>query len=240
MHYYRDALFSAWPADILSDVSSRPAQRDINVSSLKQTEWGYYGAKPKGTRRNQVEEARKDKASEFLHPPKFLSEKARESALTSGLSAAAEIRAESDVDVPSGGELDSLKPDAPATYRNLEIKYSKFGVDDFDFGYVILPVRYEYGLTGLRSFYNKTNYAGLENHITNSYANSLLQLMHYTPLLRNMALQHAASACTADPCLLCEMGYVFDMLQKAEGSGSTCHATNMFKSLSNVPQGELV
>ena len=132
MHYYRDMLFSAWPADLVSDVSSRPPQRD--TSSLKQTEWGFYGTKPKGTRRNQVEEARKDKASEFLHPPKFLSEKARESALTSGLSAAAEIRAESGADSPSGCELDSLKPDAPATYRNLEIKYSKFGVDDFDFG----------------------------------------------------------------------------------------------------------
>ena len=44
-------------------------------------------------------------------------------------------------------------------------------------------------------YYNQTRYAGLENHMANKYANSLLQLMHYTPLLRNMALQHAASAC---------------------------------------------
>jgi hypothetical protein len=111
-----------------------------------------------------------------------------------------------------------LKPEAPPMYRNLEIKYSKFGVDDFDFGY-----------------YNRTRYAGLENHIPNSYANSLLQLMHYTPLLRNMALQHAATACVNDLCLLCELGFVFDMLQKAQGS--TCQATNMFKALSGTPQG---
>lgn len=85
-------------------------------------------------------------------------------------------------------------------------------------------------------YYNNTQYAGLENHIVNSYANSLLQVMHYTPLLRNLALQHAATACLASPCVLCELGYVFDMLQKAEGS--TCQATNMFKAMSSSPQGK--
>lgn len=85
-------------------------------------------------------------------------------------------------------------------------------------------------------YFNKTNYAGLENHITNCYANPLLQLMHYTTLLRNMALQHAATACLADPCMLCELGFVFDMLQKAEGT--TCHATNLLKALKNAARGE--
>ena len=33
-------------------------------------------------------------------------------------------------------ELESLKPDAPSMYQRVEIKFSKFGVDDFDFGYV--------------------------------------------------------------------------------------------------------
>uniref|UniRef100_UPI00046208E1 PAB-DEPENDENT POLY(A)-SPECIFIC RIBONUCLEASE SUBUNIT PAN2 n=1 Tax=Neurospora crassa TaxID=5141 RepID=UPI00046208E1 len=109
----------------------------------------------------------------------------------------------------------SLRPEAPPEYRICEIKYSKFGVDDFDFG-----------------FFNNTPYPGLENNITNSYANSLLQVMHYTPLLRNMALQHAATACLADPCLLCELGYVFDMLQK--GEGPSCHATNMLRALNHT------
>lgn len=59
--------------------------------------------------------------------------------------------------------------------------------------------------------------------------------MHYTPLLRNMALQHAATSCLSDLCLLCELGYVFDMLQKAEGA--TCQATNMLKTLSAIPEG---
>jgi PAB-dependent poly(A)-specific ribonuclease subunit 2 len=34
-------------------------------------------------------------------------------------------------------EIENKKSDFPMIYRNVEIKYSKFGVDDFDFGYVI-------------------------------------------------------------------------------------------------------
>lgn len=86
-------------------------------------------------------------------------------------------------------------------------------------------------------YYNKTRYSGLENHISNSYANSLLQIMHFTPVIRNFALQHAATACVGDICLLCELGYLFDMLQKAEGS--ICQATNLLKTLSSHPQGML-
>lgn len=85
------------------------------------------------------------------------------------------------------------------------------------------------------SFYNKTRFSGLEIHIANSYANSLLQMFHFTPLVRNLALQHTATACINDTCLLCELGFLFDMLQKAEGS--ICQATNMLKTLSNHPSG---
>ncbi|KAG7286596.1 poly(A)-specific ribonuclease [Staphylotrichum longicolle] len=217
LSYYREQLFSAWPSDIISDVGAPPAQPDpALLGSLKQTEWGLYGRNTRGTRRNQVEDTRTTMRPS-MQPPKFLSEKARESAMSYSVSAAADSKTEQVHDSTSPNELESLKPEAPLMYRNLEIKYSKFGVDDFDFGY-----------------YNKTQYAGLENHIPNSYANSLLQLMHYTPLLRNMALQHAATACAGDLCLLCELGFVFDMLQKAEGS--TCQATNMFKALGATPQ----
>ena len=82
-------------------------------------------------RRNQVENTRmSEKASTTLQAPKFLSEKARESANdTSG------DRRISDVaDAIGAAELSSLKAEVPVMYRNVEIKYSKFGVDDFDFG----------------------------------------------------------------------------------------------------------
>ncbi|KAK4703268.1 PAB-dependent poly(A)-specific ribonuclease subunit 2, partial [Phenoliferia sp. Uapishka_3] len=65
------------------------------------------------------------------------------------------------VDRTAEEEMDSTL--TPSHYRKVEIKYSRFGVEDFDFG-----------------FYNKTPYSGLETHITNSYTNSLLQALHYT------------------------------------------------------------
>ncbi|KAB5583054.1 ubiquitin carboxyl-terminal hydrolase-domain-containing protein [Coniochaeta sp. 2T2.1] len=218
MPYYRDMLASAWPPNLVSEVGAPPVRYDPTfIAGMKRTEWGLYGDNPRRTRRNQAENTRSSGLSaNALQPPKFLSEKAREMAKSSGLTAPAEI-AQTVEQLASNKQLESLKPDAPPMYKNVEIKYSKFGVDDFDFGY-----------------YNKTRYAGLENHISNSYANSLLQVMNYTPLLRNLALQHAATACLSDPCLLCELGYVFDMLQKAEGS--TCQASNMLKALGNHPQ----
>ena len=84
-------------------------------------------------------------------------------------------------------------------------------------------------------YYNKTPFSGLETHIANSYTNPLLQLLRFTPLTRNLALRHAASTCFADTCLLCEMGFLFDMLDKAEGQ--SCQATNFLKTFSSLPEG---
>ena len=84
-------------------------------------------------------------------------------------------------------------------------------------------------------YYNKTRYSGLETHITNSYLNPLLQLFKFTPLVRNLALYHAASSCIADGCLLCEMGFLFDMLEKADGL--SCQATNFLRAFSSIPEG---
>lgn len=81
-------------------------------------------------------------------------------------------------------------------------------------------------------YYNQTPYSGLETHITNSYANSLLQLFRFTPLLRNLALQHTASPCLFESCLLCELGFLIDMLEKA--AGLNCQASNFLKTFSGL------
>ena len=85
-------------------------------------------------------------------------------------------------------------------------------------------------------YYNKTQFSGLETHIANSYTNPLLQLLKLTPLIRNLALNHAATSCLNELCLLCEMGYLFDMLDKAEGQ--SCQATNFLKTFSSIPEGK--
>lgn len=93
----------------------------------------------------------------------------------------------------------------------------------------------ELSLTRGSRYYNKTSYSGLEIHIANSYSNPLLQLYRFTPLLRNLALQHTATSCLVETCLLCEMGYLFNMLELA--GGLNCQATNFLKTFSSLPQG---
>lgn len=89
----------------------------------------------------------------------------------------------------------------------------------------------------INRYYNKTIYSGLETHITNSYLNPLLQLFKYIPIFRNCALQHAAGSCLSEKCLLCELGYLFDMIEKA--SGQSCQATNFLKAFGSIPEGML-
>jgi PAB-dependent poly(A)-specific ribonuclease subunit 2 len=119
---------------MIFEVGAPPPQLNQRLlSSLKTTEWGGYGPNSSKVRRNQTQNTRTtEKASTSIQAPKFLSEKARESANdTSG-----ERRISDVADAIGATELSSLKAEVPVMYRNVEIKYSKFGVDDFDFGSV--------------------------------------------------------------------------------------------------------
>ncbi|PGH11073.1 PAB-dependent poly(A)-specific ribonuclease subunit PAN2 [Helicocarpus griseus UAMH5409] len=212
MPYYHERLLSAWPSHMVFEVGSIPPQVDpAIIPYLRAGEMGHYAPNPRKTRRYQVENTRAQPAAEpALAAPKFLSERARAQAkakFDSSLDEAA--------DTLAGATIDKEAEEDPLLkYSNVEIKYSKFGVDDFDFRY-----------------YNKTVYSGLETHIANSFTNSLLQLFKFVPLIRNLALHHAATNCIYDNCLLCEMGFLFDMLDKA--NGQNCQATNLLKTFSS-------
>lgn len=108
-------------------------------------------------------------------------------------------------------------PKMPAYYAQMTIQYSKFGVEDFDFAY-----------------YNKTAYSGLETNIGAAYANSLLQALHYARPFRAFAKRHILLTCTADDCLLCEAGFLFRMLEDAQGTN--CQASNFLRVLARSPQ----
>ncbi|KAJ6095684.1 Peptidase C19 ubiquitin carboxyl-terminal hydrolase 2 [Penicillium sp. IBT 16267x] len=212
MPYYHDRLFSAWPSHLLFEIGSPPAPLDQSLLPyLRPAEVGHGAPNPRKTRRYQIENTRALATAEpALIAPKFLSEKARDHGKSKSDGSIADA-----AEALAGAKINGESDDDPLLkYSNVEIKYSRFGVDDFDF-----------------QFYNKTKFSGLETHIANSFTNSLLQLFKFIPLFRNLALHHAAGSCISEYCLLCELGYLFDMLEKA--NGQNCQATNLLKLFSS-------
>ncbi|KAJ5619859.1 hypothetical protein N7510_003843 [Penicillium lagena] len=212
MPYYHDRLHSAWPSHLVFEVGSPPAPLDqAMIPYLRQAEMGHHAPNLRKTRRYQVENTRAMATAEpALIAPKFLSEKARDQSKGTSEGSVTDV-----AQALAGAKINGESEDDPLLkYSNVEIKYSRFGVDDFDF-----------------RFYNQTSFSGLETHIANSFTNSLLQLLKFIPLVRNLALQHAAGSCIFEHCLLCELGYLFDMLEKA--NGQNCQATNLLKTFSS-------
>ncbi|KAK3678608.1 poly(A)-specific ribonuclease [Recurvomyces mirabilis] len=216
MPYYREALLSGWPNSLVHEVGAPPVRLDQAIlTALRKSDYGMVGPNPRKTKRYEVEDTRaSQRVQDALAAPRFLSEKPR----GDNGDGEPERRLSEDIGkVLSNLSMNgSSKADMLAYYRPVEIKYSKFGVDDFDFRY-----------------FNKTKYSGLETHIVNSYANPLLQLFRFTSTVRNLALRHTAKDCRYESCLLCELGFLIDMLEKAEGQN--CQATNLLKALSKQP-----
>ena len=236
MPHYRDTLLSVWPSHPLYEVGNPPSKIDSGMlGTFRAHEIGLWGHNTRKTLRNQAEKTRVvEISSSTLAAPKFLSEKAWETESSQNderrISDISELLACTDLDGDAKAEI-------PWIYKVIEIKYSKFGIDDFDFKLVTMLHTRVMGLIRYR-FYNKTNFSGLETHIANSYTNPLLQLFRFTSLTRNLALCHAATTCLSDTCLLCEMGFLFDMLDKAEGQ--SCQATNFLKTFRSLPEGTFI
>jgi PAB-dependent poly(A)-specific ribonuclease subunit 2 len=204
MPYYSKPLLSLWPNNMKFQVG-RPSPKIPTeiLKNVKMVDFVGYAKNPKTFRRNQA-------YTEFSQDPikpKFRSEQELE-IMKSGESKQQEDQAGNNVSIKNG---------IPFHYRSVEIKYSRFGVEDFDFG-----------------FYNKTEYAGLETDIQNSYCNSLLQMLFFIWPLRELAKSHIRVSCFREPCLTCELGFLFRML---EGSnGVNCQASNFLRAFGLVRQ----
>jgi PAB-dependent poly(A)-specific ribonuclease subunit 2 len=135
--YYKEQLLSSWPSHMVFEVGAPPPKIDSAITNnLARTEIGFFAKNPRTKRRYQVEDTRQsDRASDSLTAPKFLSEKARaaRSSTDSDSKTAETMQTLTDMHLD-----DVTRKEVPAMYGNVEIKYSKFGVDDFDFAYVFL------------------------------------------------------------------------------------------------------
>ena len=137
MPYYREMLFSAWPSHLVSEVGAPPSKIDAGIlASLKRSDIGGYASFPRKTRRYQFEDTRAvQRAHDTLSAPRFLSERQKDDSQGHDGPRRMSDALEALGDLALGG---ATRRDVPVMYRNVEIKYSKFGVDDLDFELVLL------------------------------------------------------------------------------------------------------
>ena len=141
MPYYREQLLSVWSTTQVYEVGNPPPKIDPAILKNAQPhEVGLWAKNPGKVRRNQAEKRRIIESNGgSIAAPKFLSEKAREA--DSDTSPDQEI---SDIQDGIANVIlsGSTKLDVPVMYRNVEIKYSRFGIDDFDFESVsVVPIK---------------------------------------------------------------------------------------------------
>ncbi|ORX52131.1 hypothetical protein BCR36DRAFT_582638 [Piromyces finnis] len=210
MPYYNDRLLSAWPSNMTFSIGRPPPKipEDI-LASMKKIDFMGYSKNDSQYVRNQSYFYTNPEI-EDNEVPKFRSEQEREKIYKKFIKKEPEIHKVHDESI-------SIDVIPPSYYRKVEIKYSRFGVEDFDFG-----------------FYNKTQYAGLETDIQNSYCNSIIQVMFFNEPLKNIVKSHIKTNCLKEFCLSCELGFIVRMLEDAKGSN--CQASNFLRAFGTIPQ----
>ncbi|KAK9461603.1 ubiquitin carboxyl-terminal hydrolase-domain-containing protein [Lipomyces oligophaga] len=204
MPYYHETLLSVWPDDMVFNVARPPPPIDSEIlANMKTVDFFGYAPFPK-------------------HMHRYVTDTSPYNVILNKTDSKAPLfRSQRDKLQAKKGDKDSVPNqntvDPVESFKKVEIQYSRFGVDDFDF-----------------KFYNQTAYSGLETHLQNSYTNSLLQIYRFAPPMYNFALQHVAGSCLLEDCLLCELGFLMDMLDKAQGEH--CRAYNFAHTLSAIPQ----
>ncbi|SCZ99141.1 BZ3500_MvSof-1268-A1-R1_Chr3-1g05835 [Microbotryum saponariae] len=239
MPYYSQPLLSMAAANN-SDLRPHPLHHRKPIldpallASVKQVDFVGYAAYPPSMRvaqrRNQVPKMVDDQRRMGMDVPMFRSDRERAAmkkkrdGVTEEQQALKDLKG--DLAEEEDSEEDKGKKKMPNHYRKVEIQYSRFGVEDFDFGSV--SPRSRHG--------GVTPYSGLETHITNSYTNSLLQALHYTTPVKTLAEAHTHTSCPKENCLLCEAGFLFRMLGDAKGMN--CQASNFSRAFGASPQGK--
>uniref|UniRef100_A0A0L8I679 USP domain-containing protein n=1 Tax=Octopus bimaculoides TaxID=37653 RepID=A0A0L8I679_OCTBM len=179
-------LLSDWPAQLCQKVyrAHKPVEPEL-LRTMKMRHNVGYAPNPGTTHRNQVPYDLKNESNNY----------------------------NKSIPESSNGRDDALV-NIPKRYRKVEIKYSKLGIDDFEFRY-----------------YNKTNFAGLETQIPNAYCNGMLQVLYFIEPLRCAMKSHL---CEREFCLACELGFLFHMLD--EQKGQTCQANNFLRAFRTIPE----
>lgn len=136
MPYYKENLLSSWPSHIVFEVGAPPPKIDNSIlGNMTRTEMGFFAKNPRTKRRNQAESRRQsDRITDSLSAPKFLSEQSR---VAQPYNSDSDSKAAETMESLTDLHLEDItRKEVPSMYGNVEIKYSKFGVDDFDFAYV--------------------------------------------------------------------------------------------------------